>query len=125
MKKLIFLLVIAVLLGAMAVTNPDKTQHQQSIKRVVAGAIDHEIDRYVPDDAAMLGFFGSAVAARLVDKYLDSELQVDNYFLLSVGTITLGEKEHTVSVGLFGHVFTFDESDLKTALQERLETLLP
>ena len=45
-----------------------------------------------------------------ISKYLD----VKNYMVCSVGTISVGEaKDKMVSLGLFGHVFTFDEEDLE------------
>ena len=40
-------------------------------------------------------------------------LKVDNYFVCSVGTITLDGEARAVSIGVLNHVFTPDEKDLK------------
>ena len=47
----------------------------------------------------------------VVNKGVESFVNVKDYFIVSVGTYTLNDKNGIVSLGLFGHVFTFTKDD--------------
>ncbi len=119
MKKLLTTLVI--LLGAAfaaAITRPEKEAHLDKIKAVISESIASELSlkgNGTPDDvSSLLGTLGSGVAGVL----LDSRLTVDNRYVFSVGKMKdLNGEVHTVSVGAFGHVFTFGKDQLLKAIK--------
>ncbi len=104
----------------MVVTCPDKYDHQQAVRHVVTNVVDETIEDNVPDDIPFVGLAGSVVASKLVETFLDSRLEVTNYYVLSVGRVDFNGRQRLVSVGAFGHIFTFDEEDVKQAIKDKL-----
>jgi hypothetical protein len=103
------------------VTCPDKQAHQDAITAEMNGAIDSAIKDKTGLGDSDLGNSLSKITSKLTSKILgaafETAVTVDNYFVFSVGKIDLDDKPKTVSVGLFGHVFTtFDADDLKSSL---------
>lgn len=108
------ILVLAVAL-AMVVTCPDKQAHQEAIINEVKAAVTAYIEDETKEDdksdsekralANVVSDFGVLVASQLADYHLDANLEVDNYFVISVGTIEIDEKKTPVTIGAFGHIF--------------------
>ena len=68
------------------------------------------------EDNGLSGIFagiGSSVSAWVIEQ----GLTVENHFVYSVGKFNTGKEVQTVSVGVFGHVFTFSKEDLDKALE--------
>lgn len=114
MKKfLIALACLAALAGIAAVTCPDKQAHKDAIMSVVNEKINESLD---PSD---LSIFAESLGTALVGIVLENRLTVKNYFVFSTGALRdLDDLSRTVSVGVFGHVFTFSKEDLDRALEE-------
>jgi hypothetical protein len=60
------------------------------------------------------------LAESFVGWAFDSSLIVKNRFLYSEGFVQYGDKTERISVGVFGHVFTFSKEDLRKMLEEAL-----
>ena len=114
MKKFLFFLLVVLGIGAVAVvTCPDKDAHKDAIQNVVKEALADEVN--AGEDNGLSGIFagiGSSVSGWIIDK----GLTVENHFVYSVGKFSDGKEPKTVSVGVFGHVFTFSKEDLKKEL---------
>lgn len=87
-------------------------------------AINEKIDEELKtDDEDMQGlsvFFGS-LGSGIAGIIVDNRLVVNNHFLWSTGKIRDFDGNYQVaSVGVFGHVFTFDKEDLDKAMEEAL-----
>lgn len=119
MKKLLTTLVILLAAAfAAAITRPEKEAHLDKIKAVISESIASELSlkgNGTPDDvSSLLGTLGSGVAGVL----LDSRLTVDNRYVFSVGRLKdLNGEIHMVSIGAFGHVFTFGKDQLLKAIK--------
>ena len=100
MKKLFSLAIVVVLLVAMAVTCPKEEAHYDAVTSSISEK--------------------SSVAKPLVkfilDKGVKSFVEVKDYFLVSVGSYNLNDKNGFVSLGVFGHVYTFTGEDFWTEL---------
>ncbi len=115
-------LILAVLFGAMVFTCPDKQDHEQAIQQVARNWVDHKLQDKLETLTGNEGWgsYLRDVISKLVadftgkgtDYAISHYLEVKNYMVCSVGTISLGGKDKMVSLGIFGHVFTFDEQDL-------------
>ena len=116
MKKFLIALLVLVGIGAVAVvTCPNKEAHKDAIHAVVKEKIDEEMTAGADGSlAGILSGIGSSVSEWIIDK----GLTVDNHFVYSVGKFNTGQEVKTVSVGVFGHVFTFSKEDLDQALKE-------
>ena len=114
MKKFLIFLLVVLGIGAVAVvTCPDKDAHKDAIQNVVKEALADEVN--AGEDNGLSGILtgiGSSVSGWIIDK----GLTVENHFVYSVGKFSDGKEPKTVSVGVFGHVFTFSKEDLKKEL---------
>ena len=121
MKKLLIAvaIILAVLVSAV-VTCPDKRAHKEAMMAAINEKIDEELKT---DDEEMQGlsvFFGS-LGSGIAGIVVDNRLVVNNHFLWSTGKIRDFDGNYQVaSVGVFGHVFTFDKEDLDKAIEEVL-----
>lgn len=114
MKKFFKALVVILIIGGVAVIScPDKQAHKDAITTVINEAVHDELGINAEDDS--LGIL-SGLANIGAGIYLDTKFDVKNYFLFSVGTILHGAENDVVSLGVFGHVFTFDKEDVKQLL---------
>ena len=114
MKKFLIFLLVVLGIGAVAVfTCPDKDAHKEAIQQVIKEAINDEIGGGSDGGlSGVLASLGSSVSGWV----LDSRLSVENYFVCSIGKFKGGKEPRVVSVGVFGHIFTFSKEDLKNAL---------
>ena len=58
------------------------------------------------------------LAGNFIDSALDNLFEYHNYLIFSKGTVTIQDKEHTVSYGIFGKVITMNSDDMVKALEE-------
>lgn len=122
MKKAIIITLLVILgIGVAAiVTCPDKQAHKDAIMDVVNQKINEELhtdDQEYQGLSALFGSLGSGIASRIVD----NRLVVKNHFLWSTGEFQdLDGNYNQVSVGVFGHIFTFNKEDLDKAINNAL-----
>lgn len=119
-KALIALLVVLAVAGTAVATCPDKQAHKDAIMAVVNEKIGDELgtpDKGDTDAAEVLAGLAS-IGSHVGGWLLDGSLTVRNRFVYSTGHISYKGEEHKVSVGVFGHVFTFSKEDLDKALEE-------
>lgn len=119
MKKALIPIIVVLIIGAAAVmTCPDKQAHIDAIMAVVNEKINEELqtdDEEYQGLSALFGTLGSGIANRVVD----NRLVVKNHFLWFTGEFQNFDGEfQQVSVGFFGHVFTFNKQDLDKALDK-------
>ena len=91
MKKLFSLAIVVVLLVAMAVTCPKEEAHYDAVTTSISekSSVAKPLVKYV------------------LDKGVKSLVTVKVYFLVSVGSYNVNDKNGVVSFGIFGHVYTF------------------
>ena len=120
MKKiLITLAVLLVFAGVAVVTCPDRDAHKDAIMAVVNDKISDELTAGGDKEAEGIALFASSLGSGIANYVIDNRLTVRNHFVYSTGEIKNfnGENER-VSVGVFGHVFTFSKEDLDKALKQ-------
>lgn len=122
MKKVLIAIITVLILGAAAaiLTCPDKQAHKDAIMAVVNEKINEEL-KTDDDDwqglSALFGTLGSGIASGIVD----NRLVVKNHFLWSTGEFQNMDGEYNqISVGVFGHIFTFNKEDLDQAVNDVL-----
>lgn len=120
MKKLIIALIAVIAVCAVAViTCPDKQSHKDAIMSVINEKINDSINPTEGDEGIAL--FGAALGSRVVEYVLDNRLSVKNHFLYSTGHFkSLEGEDNQVSVGVFGHVFTFKKEDLDKVMKDAI-----
>lgn len=86
------------------------------------------VEEYVEEEADNRGFndnmltnIGKNVVVKAVETALNSKLKVNNYYVLNTTHVRLNGKNQVLSLGVFGHVFTFDKKMLREKLEESLK----
>ena len=120
---LIAALVLAILFATMVFTCPDRSAHETAIQEVTKEWVGDKVDENLGAITGVGGVFGDLINKALkeltgfgTDKVISSYLDVKNYVVCSVGRMSIGDNEDKmVSLGLFGHVFTFGKEDIEKA----------
>lgn len=124
MKKTI-LIILAVIIGLSAVavvTCPKKQDHKDAIMNAIKELMAEELEKEKDDfgDSYSLVAGLSSIAENVLGWAFNESLIVKNRFLYSEGFIQEGSQQKRISVGVFGHVFTFIKEDLKKMIEEAL-----
>ena len=112
------LALLAVIAIILAVTNPDKDDHCRAITKVSRTWMTETIS-----DMGGTGIIGGIVkvgSTQLIRSAINQFVDVDNYVLFSMGYIDTGAEKSRVSLGILGHVFTFEKSHIDEKLQEAI-----
>lgn len=117
MKKLLVVIIILAVAILMTQTLPDKKAHKRAMMKAVS--------EYVDEKAEENGFhsnvitnLGKSVVNYAAATAIDAKLKVNNYYLFNTTSVRLKGEDKLLSIGLFGHVFTFDKEMLREALEE-------
>ena len=107
MKAIFYTLLALLILGGICVaTCPDRDAHSATLKDLVSKVITAELSK--EEDADLLTL-GSMIGTGLGGLVIDNVLNVEDYYVCSIGTVTIDGETQVVSVGLLNHVFTIDE----------------
>lgn len=107
------ILVLAAMAVGLMATCPTEQAHREAITKEMNRFIKESTD----NQGDAWGIIGNIISQKIVGVVVDNLIEVDNYGVCSVGSITLKGKTHRVSFGILGHVFTFDADDIQRALE--------
>jgi len=120
---LITALILVILFATMVFTCPDRQDHEAAIQEVTKAWVDDKVDDNLGSITGVGGVFGDLINKAIkqltgigTDKVISKYLDVKNYVVCSVGRMSIGNSEEKmVSLGVFGHVFTFGKEDIEKA----------
>lgn len=117
---------VAILLLLMAVTNPSKDEHKQVIKERISNGLSQALTGNGDNSDDPFATFGAAfirsMAAPVLGQLVDSMLQYHSYLFWSTTTLSLPDSnEVRTSFGIFGKVFTSDETAIAEAVSKTLK----
>ena len=118
---LVFLLVLAICIAAMVLTCPDSKRHKEVITNVMTESISDMAAKGAADNdllAQGIRIVGNMLIGKVADTAVDNMLTVDNYFICSLGKVHYDGKDHYVSAGVLGHIFTINKEDLTKAAEK-------
>ena len=107
------ILVLAAMAVGLVATCPTEQAHREAITKEMNRFIKESTD----NQGDAWGIIGNIISQKIVGVVVDNLIEVDNYGVCSVGSITFKGKTHRVSFGILGHVFTFDADDIQRALE--------
>lgn len=116
------LLTIIALVAVMIVTCPKTEQHKEVLSTVITATVNdavHDNDNITGNNFIDNAFrtISNAFAGKVIETAVDNLVTVDNYIVCSLGKVHYDGKDHIVSLGIFGHIFTVDEDDLEEAAE--------
>ena len=126
---LIAALILAILFATMVFTCPSREAHEQAIQEVTKAWVDDKVDENLGAITGVGGVFGDLINKALkqltgfgTDKVISNYLDVKNYLVCSVGRMSIADNEEKiVSLGVFGHVFTFGKEDIEKAWSKAMD----
>ncbi|MCR4994673.1 MAG: hypothetical protein K6A32_04735 [Bacteroidales bacterium] len=120
MKKLLALVAVLLVAVLMTQTVPDRQAHKEAMLKAITAFVDEEASEKGFGDNVLTDI-GKGVIVKTAEVALNTKLRVNNYYLFNTTYVRLKGKDQLLSVGVFGHVFTFDKEMLREKLQEALE----
>ena len=114
----IILGLIVLLFLVFAITNPGPDAHKEKVKTEAAKAIDKATE------SSDNNFFTQSIrsiakmmAGSAIDEVMNQLFEYHNYIVCSKGTVEFNGKQHTVSFGILGSVYTMNADDMVKALE--------
>ena len=116
--KIILGLIVIIFL-IFAVTNPSAEAHKEKVSTEVGKLVD-KTTATTDNNFFTQGI--RSIAKMMADNFMgqamDQLFEYHNYIVCSKGTVTFDGKEHTVSFGILGKVYTMNADDMMKALQD-------
>lgn len=116
-------LLIAAIIGATFVfTCPDEQAHKAQLTTLMSNAMSEVMEKNMPADGDLvtkgIQMVGGILMDKVVDAAVDNMLSVDNYVVCSLGKVHYEGKDHIVSLGLLGHIFTVNQQEATKAAEK-------
>ena len=117
MKMVIGLIIF--ILAIFAVTNPSADAHKEKVRTEASKAVEKAVG------STDNNFFSQALrsvakmmAGSVMDEAMNQLFEYHNYIVCSTGSVEFNGKQHTVSFGILGNVYTMNADDMVKALEE-------
>lgn len=115
--KLVIGLIIFIL-AIFAVTNPGADAHKEKVRTEASKAVEKAVG------STDNNFFSQALrsvakmmAGSVMDEAMNQLFEYHNYIVCSTGSVEFNGKQHTVSFGILGNVYTMNADDMVKALE--------
>lgn len=116
MKMVIGLIIF--ILAIFAITNPSADAHKEKVRTEVSKAVEKAVG------STDNNFFSQALrsvakmmAGSVMDEAMNQLFEYHNYIVCSTGSVEFNGKQHTVSFGILGNVYTMNADDMVKALE--------
>lgn len=118
MKKYLLIIIVLLVAVLMVLTVPDKAKHKEAMMEAINEYVEEEAVEKLGD--TVLARLGKGVIVKTVETALNSKLKIENYYLFNKTYVRLNGEDQMLSLGMFGHVFTFDKEMLREKLEEAM-----
>lgn len=115
--KLIIGLIVFII-AVFAVSNPGADAHKEKVRTEVGKAIEKATS--TSDNnffTQALRSVAKMMARGVMDEAMNQLFEYHNYIVCSKGTVEINGKQHTVSFGILGTVYTMNADDMVKALE--------
>ena len=116
MKMVIGLIIF--ILALFAITNPGADAHKEKVRTEASKAVEKAVG------STDNNFFSQALrsvakmmAGSVMDEAMNQLFEYHNYIVCSTGSVEFNGKQHTVSFGILGNVYTMNADDMVKALE--------
>lgn len=113
----IVLLVAIAVLGLLVVSKPNRQRHVDEISAACRQYVDETVDSSLLGQIPVAGEGAKWLSGKVVNGFLETRLEMDDYFFFNVGKLQFQGKRRTVSLGVLGYVFTFGKEDVAQVVQ--------
>ena len=116
MKMIIGLVIF--IFAIFAVTNPSEEEHKEKVRTEVSKAIEKAVS--TTDNNFFTQALRSAakmMADNMMGEAMNQLFEYHNYIVCSKGSVEFNGKQHTISFGILGKVYTMNADDMVKALE--------
>ena len=116
MKMIIGLIIF--IFAIFAVTNPSEEEHKEKVRTEVSKAIEKAVS--TTDNNFFTQALRSAakmMADNVMGEAMNQLFEYHNYIVCSKGSVEFNGKQHTISFGILGKVYTMNADDMVKALE--------
>ena len=116
MKMIIGLIIFV--FAIFAVTNPSEEEHKEKVRTEVSKAIEKAVS--TTDNNFFTQALRSAakmMADNMMGEAMNQLFEYHNYIVCSKGSVEFNGKQHTISFGILGKVYTMNADDMVKALE--------
>lgn len=117
----IIALVALVVLAVLVISKPSRSSHLDAIDRACYDYLSESVDSSIVGGIPVMSDGVKNLAGSFIGEVVEQHFELHDRLLWNVGKFTYGGKEKTVSVGILGHVFTFDKDDVAQAVRKYAE----
>ena len=114
-----FVIFITALVFLLALTCPDRNDHEEAIKYVITNAVDDMLRESMPENELGVAYV-SSITSQIIEESIKN-IRVDKYFIVSIGEVYDKGEHKVISVGILNHVFTADEKEVKNNIKKIFE----
>lgn len=118
MKKYLLIIIVLLVAVLMVLTVPDKAKHKEAMMEAINEYVEEEAVDKLGD--TVLARLGKGVIVKTIETALNSKLKIENYYLFNKTYVRLDGEDQMLSLGMFGHVFTFDKEMIREKLEEAM-----
>lgn len=117
MKKLIrTILLLAALVTTLVITCPTTNDHKETLTQEISNAWKSE---HIGNSDNLLGALGGLLSDNVVKLFVNTYLIVEDYKVVSIGTLYYDGEQHIATIGLLNHVWCLvEDNDLMDAIEE-------
>lgn len=99
------------LMLAMLFSNPSEEAHRTAVRKAGTRAIERIAEQR--SVSSTLTNYLLSVGEKYMNQLLDRRLEYHNYLLCSTTTFSTESGEHTITIGVFGHVFSLANDEIE------------
>lgn len=118
---LVCLVLLALIAGGAALTNPSKEKHQKELSGIISQAVKETIKSKNTTGLELDAIYDKVVP-KILENVSDELLEYHNYGLFSTCNLKTDENKRA-TIGAFGKVFTLDKEDVKKAIQDAVKNM--
>ncbi len=122
-RNLTWVVVLCVLavIALLVCTKPSRDSHLEAIDAACYDYLSESVDSSLIGGLPGIADGAKSLMNTFINTAIEQHFELHDYFLWNVGKFTYNGREKTVSVGILGHVFTFDKEDLADAVKKYAE----
>ena len=117
MKKLLTVVILLLVAVLLIMTRPNEEAHKEAMMKAVKEYIDDEAENRGLGKNILVSL-GKASIVGVVKTALNMKLKMNDYYLFNTTSVHVDGKDQTLSLGILGHVFTFDKDMLREKLEQ-------
>ena len=122
--KTVAIVAVAIII-ILAIANPSKDSHKNAIKKELTEAVDKINEKEGNSDDLLsmgLSIITKILDDNTVDSTLDDMINYHNYIIYSVCDVKFDGREHNVSYGFLGHVYTVNADDIVKCYESKMNS---